>query len=80
MLLSLISLSWKGAVHQRWRRGHNLQGQGQGLWKSPRPRPRTELPRTGCLEAKAKDSRTRFENTRKYKCKHCHYHFTSIQA
>jgi len=40
---------------QRWRRGHNLRD--QGLWKSPRPRPRTELPRTGCLEAKDRKAR-----------------------
>jgi len=57
---------------QRRSRGHNLRGQGQGIWKSPRPRPGTELPRTGCLEAKNRKARGQgledtFENTRKCK-------------
>jgi len=45
-----------------------VRGQGQG----------TELLRTGCLEAKDRKARGQgqglediFENTRKYKCKHC---------
>ena len=46
--------------YQRWSRGHKARGQGQK--KNPRPRPRTAFrrtaisrPRTGMLEAKAKD-------------------------
>ena len=39
--------------HQRWSRGHEARGQGQGHKKNPRPR--TALPRTDTLEAKAKD-------------------------
>ena len=27
-------------ILQRWSRGHNVRGQGQGLKKNPRPRPR----------------------------------------
>jgi len=68
---------------QRWRRGHNLRGQGH--WKFPRPR--TELPRRGCLETKDRKVRGQgegleytFENTRKYKYKHCNYDFTGSQA
>jgi len=43
------------------------------------------LPGTGYLEAKDKKARGQgledtFENTRKYKCKHCNYDFTDIQA
>jgi len=69
--------------YQRWRRGYNLRGQGQELSKDPRPR--TEFPKTGYLEAKDRKVRGQgledtFENTRKYKCKHCNYDFTSIQA
>jgi len=51
---------------QRWRRGHNLRG--QGLWKSPRPRAGSSCRgQADCLEAKdrkrleAKDSRTRLK-------------------
>ena len=57
------------AIRQRWSRGHKArgQGQGQGHKKNPRPRPRPRTafqpfrgqtlsrPRTGMLEAKAKD-------------------------
>ena len=48
-------------LYQRWSRGHIARGQGQGHKKNPRPRPRTVFlrtlsrPRTGMLEAKAKD-------------------------
>jgi len=82
-MTSLIFGQVAQVVSQRWRRRHNLQG--QGLWKSPRPRPRTELPRTGCLQVKDRKARGQgledtFKNTRKYKCKHCNYDFTVIQA
>ena len=47
---------------QRWSRGHKARGQGQEHKKYPRTRPRTTFPRTalsrpktGMLEAKAKD-------------------------
>jgi len=43
------------------------------------------MSRTGCLEAKDRKARGQrledtFENTRKYKCKHCDYDFRGIQA
>jgi len=56
---------WKRPCdRQRWRRGHNLRG--QGLWKGPRLRPRTELPRTVTLRPRTerledKDSRARLK-------------------
>jgi len=50
-----------------------------------RTQPLRPRPRTGCLEAKDRKARGQgledtFENTRKYKCKHCNYDFTGIQA
>ena len=44
-------------VFQRWSRGHNARGQGQGHKKNLRPRPRTAFPRTDTLEAKDRNAR-----------------------
>ena len=53
-------LQVKQTNKQRWSRGHKARGQGQGHKKNPRPRTAfrgqtLSRPRTGMLEAKAKD-------------------------
>ena len=45
-----LSTEFAACSKQRWSRGHKTRGQGQGHKKTLRPRPRT-----GLLEAKAKD-------------------------
>ena len=42
---------------QRWSRGHQARGQGQGHKKNLRPRPRAALPRTNPLEAEDRNAR-----------------------
>ena len=42
---------------QRWSRGHEARGQGQGHKKNLRPRARTALPRKDPLEAKDRNAR-----------------------
>ena len=60
--LNALQKNKKSGRLQRWIRGHKARGQGQGHKKNPRPRSRTAFrgqtlsrPRTGMLEAKAKD-------------------------
>ena len=55
MMFNRLRTIWPKS--QRRSRGHKARGQGQGHKKNPRPRPRprTAFPRTGTLEAKAKD-------------------------
>ena len=45
---TVLLVTYVTAGNQRWSRGHKARGQGQGHKKNPRPR-------TGMLEAKAKD-------------------------
>ena len=60
--LKLCTLQFQVATtfNQRWSRGNNLRGQGQGLEKNPRPR--TGISRTDPLEAKTKDRVHNFLN------------------
>jgi len=51
------------------------QGQGPSCRRQVVSRPRIER-----LEVQGQGLEDTFENTSKYKCKHCNYDFTSIQA
>ena len=57
LIIIIINHAFHKTKKQRWSRGHKARGQGQGHKKNARPfRGQTlSRPRTGMLEAKAKD-------------------------